>query len=249
LSTSPSTTFTTNIADSLIVWLVGIRSNITFSAFGTGQSNRGQISAGGQEKMAFVNTSEITTTAGSNNQSATASATGLWIALAIEIKKLLTGGEAFDRTATQTITISIVNPRVLVLGRTVAQSLTHSESIARAGSTFNRTIADTLIHSESIVRLVEFPRIIAQTLTHSESIVRIQAHIRTFAQNLIHSSAIVRLGEHFRTFAQALTHSESLVKLLTLNRTATTVLIHSESISRAGSTFNRTVVTITTADE
>ncbi len=85
-STSPLTAITPNASAGLIMWLVHQSNNSTYSTFGSGQVDRGQNLVGGAEKSSFVHTSEIYTAA-PGDQTCTASKTGAWIGLAVEIKE------------------------------------------------------------------------------------------------------------------------------------------------------------------
>ena len=77
---------TTNNADSLIAFVAGMQTNATLSTYGANQVQRGNIAQGGQIKYAAANTSEITTSAGNNDQTASASKSATWRAIAVEIK-------------------------------------------------------------------------------------------------------------------------------------------------------------------
>ena len=173
------------------------------------------------------------------------------------------------RTAVQTIIHS--ESVVAIKGegafeRVAYQTLTHIDSVLREGSTFVRTVAQNITHSETIIRQLDKLRTAIQTLTHSESIVSVISKLRTAVQTLTHSSVVDRGGSTFerigttilthidavariknaiRTVVQTITESDIVVAVKSygaFERTATQILIHSESILRGASTFVRTAV-------
>ncbi|MCH7759432.1 hypothetical protein IID20_03685 [Patescibacteria group bacterium] len=85
-SSTLNANITTNTAGSLIAYVAGMQTNGTQSTYGTDQFQRGQIAQGGNPKYAAANTSEITTGAGGNDQTSTASKSAAWRAIAVEIK-------------------------------------------------------------------------------------------------------------------------------------------------------------------
>ena len=268
-SASPSTSITPNeTTKGMIIWQTCASIDGTYSSLGTGQTSRGSYTVGGAEKNSALITTEIYTAA-PGSQSATRSKSGNWIGLATEIKEASAAGEAFERTASQTLTHSSVEIREgSTFNRAVADAQVHSSSVLRQGSTFNRAVVDAQTHIDSVVRVGEHPRIVAQALTHVDAVARAESTFnRTATQNLIHSSVENRQGSVFnRVAATILTHIDAIVTTLTLNRAAAQALTHSEAIvtlqehnrtvaqnlthssieNRLGSTFNRIASTVLT---
>ena len=140
-------------------------------------------------------------------------------AIAIEITA--TSGNAFERTASQTITESdVVDRGASTFQRTGTTVLVHSEAIDRGGSTFERTGTTVFVHSSVINAVLGKARTAVQTLTHSsvvdrgggtfarvattvlvhsETIARVLGNVRTAVQSLTHSSVITRIQAHIRT--------------------------------------------------
>ena len=158
-------------------------------------------------------------------------------------------GTNFERAVAQTITLSIVNPRIQGHNRTVAQSVTHSESILREGSTFARIIAQSITHADSVVIAKGFVRAVAQSITHADSVVRVQGLLRTVAQSLTHTDSVLRQASTFvRAVAQALTHADSVVRVQGHVRTPSQTITHSDSaVTQKG--FARTAVQAITHSE
>ena len=125
--------------------------------------------------------------------------------------ELAAGSTAYERTATQTITISHSNPRIYGANRSVAQTITESDSLARIHGHI-RTVADTITQSDSVALVKGFARTAAQTITQSNS--------------------ISRVGVFARTIAQAITESDSIARQQVLNRTASQTITESDGVSR-----------------
>ena len=84
-SATPSVTFSLTSNDSLVVFAAGWSQNGITPSYGALQNDRGSNSQGGGEKTAIVNSSEIVTATGSNDQTCVVSKSGAFVAAAIEI--------------------------------------------------------------------------------------------------------------------------------------------------------------------
>ena len=110
-NTSPDTAITPNASTGMIIWLIHQSSNSSYTALGTGQSERGMAAVGGAEKSSCLFTTEIFTAA-PGNQTATASKSGNWIGLAVEIKE--SAGVAITKLIDETENVDDVNEVIVV---------------------------------------------------------------------------------------------------------------------------------------
>jgi len=145
-SASPSTSITPNVTTGgMIIWMVHQSDNSTYSSFGTGQTERGMVSQGGAERYGMVLTTEIYTAA-PGAQSATATKSAPWCAMALEIKEA-----DISKTLTHTTDSYLIHKRLLThitdsLLKKLDNLLTHTtDSLLKALDNLKTHTTDSLL--------------------------------------------------------------------------------------------------------
>ena len=116
-------------------------------------------------------------------------------------------------------------------GRTASDSITTTESVARAPITFTRSATDTTSITESVVAGRLYGRTVSDTTSLTDVVDRVVSKPRTASDTTTISESVARTAIE-RTVSDSLTTTESIAQILRRVRTASDTTSLSESVSR-----------------
>lgn len=223
--TAPDTAITPTASAGMIIWLVHQSNNSAYTVLGSGQSERGQAVVGGAEKSSVLFTTEIFIAA-PGNQTATASKSGNWIGLAVEIKEAV--GAAIVKIADEVLEHADSGLSILGFTQIGSDVLEHVDSaikvlgIVQIGS-------DILDHVESAISKVELRRIANEVLEHVEGAIPVLALVRIGSDILEHVETAISKVEIRKIADEILDHVESAIALVSILKIANEILDHIEN--------------------
>ncbi|HEX2472701.1 MAG TPA: hypothetical protein VHJ59_08120, partial [Nitrososphaera sp.] len=126
-------------------------------------------------------------------------------------------------TETITLTDNVVRLKAKNVSKTLADTITETESIARLKAAM-RIQADTITLSETAAKMTAKTRIASDSITLSESIARIKGKLKVLAETTTLTESLARLASKSRAAADTITISETIARLVGKIRTASDLI-------------------------
>lgn len=145
----------------------------------------------------------------------------------------------FERSISESISISPAIARLKTANRAIDQAISISPAVAEAALKF-RDIAQSITISAAIAASKILPRAIAQGITLVDSVSRLLTANRTIDQSISISPALERVATKFRTMADSITISSAINTTKIFSRVINEAISIVDSLTKVA-TYNRAI--------